>query len=64
MPPVNYTYELFLDENGEKISKSIGNGIPVDDWLKFLPKEKFRTFTCFRIQIEQKDYFLIIPKNN
>ena len=31
--PVNYTYELFLDEKGEKISKSIGNGISVDDWL-------------------------------
>ena len=33
--PVNYTYELFLDEKGEKISKSVGNGISVDDWLIF-----------------------------
>ena len=39
--PVNYTYELFLDEKGEKISKSIGNGISVDDWLKFSNKKSW-----------------------
>ena len=43
-PPVNFTYELFLDEKGEKISKSIGNGISVEDWLKFSPKESLNFY--------------------
>ena len=37
-PPVNFTMN-FLDEKGEKISKSIGNGISVDDWLRFSNKK-------------------------
>ena len=57
-PPVNFTYELFLDEKGEKISKSIGNGISVEDWLKFSPKESLE-FLCFKIQIELKSCFLM-----
>ena len=32
-PPEGFTYELFLDENGEKISKSRGNGLSVEEWL-------------------------------
>ena len=36
-PPVTYKYELFLDENGAKISKKIGNGISMDQWLQFAP---------------------------
>ena len=56
--PVNFTYELFLDEKGEKISKSIGNGISVDDWLEFSSKNSLELL-CFKIPIEQKGYFLI-----
>ena len=37
----------FLDEKGEKISKSIGNGISVEDWLKFSPKESLNCL-CFK----------------
>ena len=33
--PQNLIYEMFLDEKGEKISKSVGNGISVDDWLRY-----------------------------
>lgn len=35
IPPVNLTYELFLDKNGEKISKSKGNGFSIEDWLRY-----------------------------
>lgn len=35
VPPVNLTYELFLDKNGEKISKSKGNGFSIEDWLQY-----------------------------
>jgi len=36
-PPVQFVYELFLDETGKKISKTKGNGISVEDWLKYAP---------------------------
>ncbi|MCK5717645.1 MAG: lysine--tRNA ligase [Thiomargarita sp.] len=36
-PPVLYKYELFLDENGAKISKKIGNGISMEQWVKYSP---------------------------
>ncbi len=38
-PPEGFTYELFLDENGEKISKSRGNGLSVEEWLTYAPPE-------------------------
>ena len=62
MPPVNYTYELFLDENGEKISKSIGNGISVDDWLKFSPKESLELFMFQNPNRAKRLFFDVIPK--
>jgi len=37
--PLNYKYEMFLDEQGAKISKSRGNGLEVDQWLRYAPKE-------------------------
>ncbi|TAN56248.1 MAG: lysine--tRNA ligase, partial [Rhodospirillales bacterium] len=39
VPPLNLTYELFLDDKGQKISKSKGNGLAVEDWLKYAPEE-------------------------
>jgi lysyl-tRNA synthetase class 1 len=38
-PPVQYVYELFLDDQGEKISKSKGNGLAVEEWLRYAPQE-------------------------
>ncbi len=38
-PPEGMTYELFLDQNGQKISKSKGNGLSVEDWLTYAPNE-------------------------
>ncbi len=61
-PPCNFTYELFLDENGEKISKSIGNGISVDDWLKFSPRESLELFMFQNLNRAKKLYFDVIPK--
>ena len=62
VPPVNYTYELFLDENGEKISKSIGNGISVDDWLKFSPKESLELFMFQNPNRAKRLFFDVIPR--
>ena len=42
--PVNLIYEMFLDEKGEKISKSVGNGISVDEWLRYGSPESLSLF--------------------
>ena len=62
-PPVNLTYELFLDENGEKISKSIGNGISVDEWLSFAPQESLELFMFQSPRKAKRLYFDSIPKS-
>jgi lysyl-tRNA synthetase class 1 len=46
-PPEHFTYELFLDENGQKISKSSGNGISIDEWLTYAATEACR-ISCTR----------------
>ena len=61
-PPKNFTYELFLDQNGEKISKSIGNGISVDDWLKFSPRQSLELFMFQNPTRAKRLYFDVIPK--
>ena len=52
-------YELFLDQNGEKISKSKGNGLSIDEWLKYGTKESLAFYLCIIILDGQKDYILI-----
>jgi len=61
-PPNNFTYELFLDEKGEKISKSIGNGITVDNWLDFSPRESLELFMFQNPTRAKRLYFDVIPK--
>jgi len=61
--PVQYVYELFLDEKGEKISKSKGNGISVEDWLKYAPQESLSLFNFAKPRAAKKLYFDVIPKN-
>ncbi|HEV7458726.1 MAG TPA: lysine--tRNA ligase [Roseococcus sp.] len=43
-PPVTFTYELFNDENGQKISKSKGNGLTIEQWLEYGPPESLAWF--------------------
>lgn len=61
-PPNNFTYELFLDEKSEKISKSIGNGISVEDWLQFSPRESLELFMFQNPTRAKRLYFDVIPK--
>ena len=61
--PVQYVYELFLDEKGEKISKSKGNGISVEDWLKYAPAESLSLYNFAKPRAAKKLYFDVIPKN-
>ena len=46
-PPEGFNYELFLDENGEKISKTRGNGVTIDEWLSYAPQESL-SFYIYR----------------
>jgi lysyl-tRNA synthetase class 1 len=61
-PPEGFTYELFLDENGEKISKTRGNGVTIDEWLTYAPEESL-VFYLYREPRKAKQLsFGIIPK--
>ncbi len=61
-PPEQFVYELFLDEKGEKISKSKGNGISVDDWLAYAPTESLSLFQFQKPRAAKRLYFDVIPK--
>jgi len=61
-PPVNFIYEMFLDEKGEKISKSIGNGISVDQWLRYASPESLSLYMFQKPKSAKKLFFDVIPK--
>jgi lysyl-tRNA synthetase, class I len=60
--PYQSFYELFLDEKGEKISKTKGNGITIDEWLQFATEESLAYFMYLSPQKAKKLYFDVIPK--
>ncbi len=62
IPPVNFTYEMFLSDSGEKISKSKGNGISVEEWLKYAPAESMALFMYQKPKTAKRLYFDVIPK--
>ena len=61
-PPEHYVYELFLDENGEKISKSKGNGLTIDEWLTYASPESLALFMFQKPRSAKKLYFDVIPR--
>jgi len=61
-PPETFTYELFLDEQGQKISKSKGNGLSVDEWLTYGPEESLALFMFQKPHAAKRLYFDAIPK--
>ncbi|WP_027060975.1 lysine--tRNA ligase [Mesorhizobium loti] len=60
--PEHFVYELFLDENGQKISKSKGNGLTIDDWLTYAPTESLGLYMYQRPRQAKKLYFDVIPR--
>jgi lysyl-tRNA synthetase class 1 len=60
--PEHFTYELFLDENGQKISKSSGNGISIDEWLSYAATESLSYFMYQKPKTAKRLYFDVIPK--
>ena len=61
-PPANLTYELFLDDKGEKISKSRGNGLAVEDWLRYAPPESLALFMYQKPKAAKRLHFDVIPR--
>jgi lysyl-tRNA synthetase class 1 len=61
-PPVGFTYEHFLDEQAQKISKSKGNGLSVEDWLKYAPPESLSQFMFNQPGRAKRLYFDVIPR--
>lgn len=62
-PPVCLTYELFLDDKGQKISKSKGNGLTIDEWLKYAPHESLSYFMYQNPGRAKRLYFDVIPRH-
>jgi lysyl-tRNA synthetase class 1 len=60
--PSGFAYELFLDEKGEKISKSKGNGIRIDEWLEYASPESLSLFMYQNPKRAKKLYREIVPK--
>jgi lysyl-tRNA synthetase class 1 len=61
--PIQFFYELFLNEEGAKISKSKGNSITVDEWLKYAPEDSLSLFMYSNPTRAKRLHFDVIPKN-
>ncbi len=61
-PPEVFTYELFLDDQGQKISKSKGNGLSIDEWLTYASTESLSYFMYLKPKTAKRMHFDVIPK--
>jgi lysyl-tRNA synthetase class 1 len=61
-PPEGFNYEMFLDEHGEKISKSKGNGLSMDDWLRYGPEESLAFFAYREPKKAKQLHMGVIPR--
>ncbi len=61
-PPDGFNYELFLDDKGQKISKSKGNGLTIDEWLTYADPQSLSLYMYNRPREAKKLYFDVIPR--
>jgi lysyl-tRNA synthetase, class I len=61
-PPEGFIYELFLDEKGQKISKSKGNGLAIEEWLTYASPESLSLFMYQKPTTAKRLYFDVIPR--
>jgi lysyl-tRNA synthetase class 1 len=62
-PPEGFNYELFLDDKGQKISKSKGNGLTIDEWLRYASPESLSLFMYREPKAAKRLFFDVIPRN-
>jgi lysyl-tRNA synthetase, class I len=63
LPPEGFNYELFLDEQGQKISKSKGNGLTIEEWLRYASPESLSLFMYREPKAAKRLYFDVIPRH-
>ena len=61
-PPEGFNYELFLDEKGQKISKSKGNGLSMEEWLTYASPESLSLFMYQKPSAAKRLYFDVVPR--
>jgi lysyl-tRNA synthetase class 1 len=61
-PPEGFNYELFLDDQGQKISKSKGNGLTIDEWLAYASPESLGQYMFQKPRVAKRLYFDVIPR--
>ena len=61
-PPEGFNYELFLDSEGAKISKTKGNGLTIEEWLRYAPPESLAFYMYQQPRAAKKLYLGVIPK--
>ena len=61
-PPDGFNFELFLDDQGKKISKSKGNGLSVEEWLRYAPPESLALYMYQAPRRAKRLYFDVIPR--
>ena len=62
VPPEGISYELFLDQHGQKISKSKGNGLSVEEWLTYGTAESLSLFMYNQPKRAKRLFFDVIPR--
>jgi lysyl-tRNA synthetase class 1 len=62
-PPEGFNYELFLDEKGQKISKSKGNGLTIEEWLRYASPESLSLFMYREPKAAKRLFFDVIPRH-
>ncbi len=60
--PEHYVYELFLDEVGQKISKSKGNGLTIDEWLTYASTDSLALYMFQKPRVAKRLHFDVIPR--
>src|SRR5438270_10327711 len=61
-PPEGFIYELILDERGQKISKSKGNGLTIEEWLRYASPESLSLFMYREPKAAKRLHFDVIPR--
>ena len=61
-PPDGFNYELFLDDKGQKISKSKGNGLSIEEWLAYAPPESLSLYMFQKPRAAKRLHFDVIPR--
>ena len=61
-PPLGFPFEMFLDEEGHKVSKSVGRGVTVDQWTRYAPIEVLKMFLLLNPRRARKLFLEAIPQ--